>query len=352
MCIVQASMDWQKKYAHKGLSGLANVGNTCYLNSCMQIISHTYELNDILQDGSYKSKLNKVSDSIVLLEWDKLKSVLWRENCTVVPQGFVTAIQRVASIKKRELFIGDAQNDVAEFLLYITDCFHNALKREVDMEIVGTEENETDKLASLCYTMMKTQYSKEYSEMLNVFYGIHVSEITAVEDGRRLSVRPEAFSVINLPIPAENKTPTVMDCMDLYCQKERMEGDNAWYNEEKKTKEVAVHRGIVFWKLPDVLIIDLKRWADIHRKIQIFVQCPLTGVDFSKYVKGYNASSYVYDLYGVCNHSGGVMGGHYTANIKNANGKWYRCNDTSILELNEDQVITVQSYCLFFRKRK
>ena len=33
----------KSEYENKGLTGLSNVGNTCYLNSCMQILSHTYE---------------------------------------------------------------------------------------------------------------------------------------------------------------------------------------------------------------------------------------------------------------------------------------------------------------------
>ena len=351
-----------EKYENKGLSGMANIGNTCYLNSCMQVLSHCYELNDFLIKGDYKKRLNRLPDSVILLEWDKLREMLWANNCTVAPYGFVKTIQKVAEIKHRDIFTGHAQNDVQEFLLFIVDCFHNALAREVEMQINGQTQNDTDQMATVCYTMMKKMYNKEYSEMLNIFYGIHVSEIISSTTNAMVSAMPEPFSVLSLSIPnsgnSSNSSISLYDCFDLYCEPESLDGDNAWFNDKTGQKENAL-RKISFWSLPDVMIIDLKRWngnsnqnKSHQNKSHQNVDVPLVDADFSKYIKGYNAASYIYDLFGVCNHSGGAMGGHYTAFIKNANGKWFAFNDTLVNEIKEENVISPHSYCLFYRKKR
>ena len=140
-------------------------------------------------------------------------------------------------------------------LLYI-DKFHNSIRREVDMKITGNVVNGTDKMAKICYAMMKDMYKKDYSEILNIFYGIHVSEIRSIASDDVLSMRPEPFSVLSLPIP-NVRVPTIFDCMDEYCKREELSGENAWYNDETDKYE-DVNRGITFWSLPNVLIIDLK----------------------------------------------------------------------------------------------
>ena len=83
-----------QKYQNKGLSGLANLGNTCFINSCIQVLSHTYELNNFLEDETYKNKLRKKYDSALLLEWDNLRKIMWNENCVVSPGKFIKTIQR------------------------------------------------------------------------------------------------------------------------------------------------------------------------------------------------------------------------------------------------------------------
>ena len=343
-------MDFNR-YKNKGLSGLSNLGNTCFINSCMQIISHTYELNEFLNQENYQKKLKNIVDTVLIVEWDNLRKIMWSENCIISPGKFIKTIQKISSIKKKDIFTGYSQNDVPEFLLFIIDCFHNSLSREIKMTISGSPENSTDLVAIKCFEMIKNMYSKEYSEIWNLFYGIHVSEITDLESGSQLSISPEPYLMIDLPIPINNKMPSLIDCFDLYVEGEILEGENAWFN-EKTNKKTNIRKRIQFWSFPDILIIDLKRFNNRSQKNQILVTFPLDNLDLSKYVIGYKKECYKYELYGICNHSGNVMGGHYTSFIKNANGNWYNFNDQEVsVVITHENVITPKAYCLFYRKK-
>lgn len=340
------------EYENKGLSGLSNLGNTCFLNSCMQVLSHTYELNSFLNLGYYKEKLNKKKcDSVLLLEWDELRQILWKENCIVSPFKFVRAVQEIAREKNQELFTGFSQNDLPEFLIFVIDCFHNALSRQVNMSIQGKAQNEKDKMAMCCYEKIKQMYSKDYSEIWNLFYGTQISLITSLETNKIISMTPEPYFILNLPIPQNNKSPTLLDCFDLYVEAEIMDGENKVLNEKTGHKE-DVKKNLTFWSFPTILVIDIKRFNYNNRKNQILVDFPLHSLNLSKYVSGYGKDTYVYDLYAVCNHSGNVFGGHYTCFVKNANGKWYHFNDTNVSEVvSESQIISPKAYCFFYRKR-
>lgn len=358
-----------------------NMGNTCFVNSCLQALSHTYELNRFLNDEKYKKRLTKKPDAVLLIEWDKLRTLMWSENCVVSPGGFMASMKQIARLKNQELFTQNSQNDVQEFLMFMLDSFHTALAREVNMTITGNVNNDKDVIGKKCYEMMKQMYTKNYSEMLNIFYGIQMSVIERLHpesnpDGTSendravsfstdniLSLSPEPFSIISLSIPlveipdtGKTRIPTLYDCFAHYCEGERMEGDNAWFNDKTKQYQ-SVQKRIMYWSLPNIMIIDLKRVQYTEHgpvKVNIPVDIPLNNLDLSSFVRGYKRDSYIYDLYAVCNHHGNFSkSGHYTATIRSADNIWYNFNDETVkqTEMKGNSITSNIPYCLFYRKR-
>jgi ubiquitin C-terminal hydrolase len=277
-------------------------------------------------------------------------------------------MKNVARLKNQELFTQYSQNDVQEFLVFMLDAFHVALSREVNMTITGNVNNDKDIIGRKCYEMMQQMYTKNYSEMLNLFYGIQMSVITEIgenaSEGVVLSISPEPFSIISLSIPiveipgtGKTRIPTLMDCFSHYCAGEIMEGENAWFNDNTQ-KYQNVKRGMMYWSLPNIMIIDLKRVQYTPQgpvKITIPVEIPLRGLNMSSFVNGYKRDSYIYDLYAVCNHHGNFSGsGHYTATICTASKIWYTFNDENVKEtdMKGENITSNIPYCLFYRKRQ
>ena len=339
------------KYSGKGYTGLINLGNTCFLNSCLQILNHTYELNEILDSNI---KIKDIPDATILNEWNELRKLMWSNNGIISPNKFVYGLHKLAGEQKKEIFTGWAQNDISEFLFFMIQCIHNSICRKVLMKINGDAENDKDKVAIQCFDVLKQIYSKEYSEIMDLFYGIYVTIISTPNNKKTLSIKPEHYFILDIPVYSQEKgiLNNIYEGFDCFTEIESLHGENAWMNEKKNKKE-DVNKEIKFWNLPNVLVISLKRFsANGIQKLDHLVDFPLENLDLSKYVIGYKKESYVYNLYGVCNHIGSVMGGHYTSFVKNADDIWVHYNDTSVEKIdNIEQIISPMAYCLFYRKK-
>ena len=333
--------------------GLANLGNTCFMNSVLQILLRIPELNNLLNDKSYRNRINNDITSLLLIEWDYLREEMLRGIHEVIsPNRFLSVIHHIAKIKNIDIFTGYSQNDVQEFLLFIIDCFHLALKKNIKITISGVSQTKQDELAIKCYTKIQQMYENDYSEIFDIFHGIHVSQIFN-ENGNLISNNPETFYSIDLPLPFldDNKNPSLEECFKLYTSDEILNGDNMYFD-ESLNKKIVAKKNILFWSLPKILIIDIKRFNSRVMKLQQLLNFPLDDLNLSEYIIGYNPNQYIYDLIGVCNHSGGVSGGHYTSFVKD-DGLWYLCNDTQVIRIdNLQQIITPKAYCLFYKKRE
>jgi ubiquitin carboxyl-terminal hydrolase 8 len=344
------------QYHDKGYTGILNLGNTCFMNSCIQVLNHIYELKDVLSKVNVKNKKHKLKshDNIILEEWTELQELMWSKNGIVSPIKFVKNVQKVAKLKGIGMFSGWDQNDLSEFLLFIIECLHKGISRGVRMHIDKEQINILDKKALACYKLVQDCYEKEFSEIMDIFYAISISEIESLDGKENFTMKPELFLILDLPIPSIENTNTInlLQCFDEYVKPEFIGGDNSWYHEEKKIY-MEINKKMSFWSFPKIFVITLKRFSPCgNQKINNFVSFPLENFDLSKYVCGYNPTQYVYDLFGVCNHYGGVQGGHYNAFVLNSKKEWVLFDDTVCQTIEIGEVVTPDAYCLFYRRQK
>jgi ubiquitin C-terminal hydrolase len=130
---------------------------------------------------------------------------------------------------------------------------------------------------------------------------------------------------------------------------ETLNGDNQ-YRCEDTEQLIDAQKDIKFWSFPKILIICFKRFNSMGFKIGDFINFPKENLDLSRYCIGYDRKKYVYDLYAVCNHSGGLNGGHYYSYCKNLNNNWYCFNDKNVSEITQN-IVSEDAYVLFYRQK-
>ncbi|CAG0921929.1 unnamed protein product [Notodromas monacha] len=144
------------------------------------------------------------------------------------------------------------------------------------------------------------------------------------------------------------------DCFRLFTTTETLRGDNAWYCPKCKVHQEATKK-IDIWSLPDILIVQLKRFSYTRHsrdKIEAFVDYPTRSLDLSEFVIAPRHPDPVYDLIGVSNHYGGLGGGHYTSYCRNKDdGHWYHFDDSSVSRVSESDVVSKSGYVLFYQRR-
>jgi len=146
-------------------------------------------------------------------------------------------------------------------------------------------------------------------------------------------------------------------CLDAFTEEEILTQDNAWYC-SKCGKFQRASKKIDLWRLPDLLIIHLKRFSfdRVYRqKINFLVNFPLKNLDLKNWVSPSCRldQSTTYDLYGASMHSGVLGAGHYTALVQSlVSGDWYHMNDSSVSTARGEDTQSPAAYLLFYKNNK
>ncbi|KAH7105795.1 cysteine proteinase [Auriculariales sp. MPI-PUGE-AT-0066] len=161
------------------------------------------------------------------------------------------------------------------------------------------------------------------------------------------------------------------DCLNEFTREEILSEEDPWYCPRCKKHQQATKK-FELWKVPDVLVIHLKRFSNsrmLRDKIDTLVDFPIESLDLEPRVgeraalKAVTAAEggelseeldepLVYDLFGVDEHVGGLGGGHYRAYAKNQeDDTWYHFDDSHVSQAAPKESISRAAYLLFYRRR-
>ncbi|KAJ0405488.1 hypothetical protein ATCC90586_000151 [Pythium insidiosum] len=380
-----SSSEKGSKTRPRGLVGLQNLGNTCFMNSCLQCVSNLPALVHYFQSGAYLREINDTSPTkgALATAFGDLIKALWSspEFTSTRPVELKRVIGKVAS-----RFTGYDQQDAQEFLRFLVDGLHedlNRIKKKPPYYEIKDRDNTPDRDVSDEY--WRFYLDRNHSALSELFCGQLRSEIRCHTCNHR-SLCFDVFWDLSVPVPKKPKVSThlriasvfssspsstgsaepsspssqgvsIQDCLKAYTEQELLDDGDSYYCSKCKAHR-AVTKKISLYRLPQVLVVHLKRfsYSTFSRdKVTTAIRFPVVGLNVAEFCAedAVLDGSTLYDLTGVVNHVGSLHGGHYTAECVNADtNDWYDFNDATVSLVKKPQLSSASAYILFFRRRE
>ncbi|KAM3127810.1 hypothetical protein pb186bvf_020089 [Paramecium bursaria] len=186
--------------SRKGLVGLQNLGNTCFMNAAIQCLQNTYELTQFMILNQFVNDLNTTNPlgtqgKIATAYSQLLKQMYYGTNQTVSPSQLKNIIGRFA-----QQFVGYGQQDSQELLSFLLDGLHEDLNKVKNKPIIMTIEitNETDEEAS--FKFWSNHLLRNRSIIVDLMAGQYKSTLVCPKC-KRISKTFDPFLSLSLPIP-------------------------------------------------------------------------------------------------------------------------------------------------------
>lgn len=338
--------------------GLANLGNTCFLNVVLQALRYTPAIGEIFlsNPGSEITPREESKKKELLKAFHTLVQDFWAVQAppgaspSLVPRGFLYSFHNVLKENEEYWYRPGQQCDAAEALQYILDSLHDALYRRVRMEVAGSASSaeETSQLKAI--QSWAEFFGKEYSPIISQFNGQTQIRIICT-NCENVSERYEPWLMLKAPIPGGDKVgalaPTLKTCLDSAHEEETI--DDYMCDKCKGRHKAKLQHKIS--KLPGVAIVSLKRFTNMGHKVRGRIEWNLDDVDFAPWMAfernpftNSHDSETHYETYAVIEHHGSLHGGHYRMYARESATTWLEYDDSSVRAVPPEHVVTPDSY--------
>ena len=327
--------------------GLENLGNTCFMNTCLQNLIHSeYFIKSLI----YKKELVSKRNTPVTYYFIKLLELIISSNNQdfdfVSPKDFKEIIST-----KHHRFRGYSQQDCQEFCRIILEDMNQELN-EIEKPEPYKELSTLNKSKMECDKEFDETFKKrENSLIMDSFYS-QIINIFKCECGfETYSFQKVLDFPLLLPKKSDSKV-TIKELLDEFFETEEINFETKC---EKCHKKTIHEKKIKFSQPPNILILSLQRIDERKKKKnKCLVEFPekLCIIDYIDDDCGHKSENQ-YELYGICKHIGDMEFGHYFAYIKINGKQWYEFNDSKVKSYSEDNYSSFESssaYILFYKK--
>ncbi|KAI0480517.1 ubiquitin carboxyl-terminal hydrolase-like protein [Xylariaceae sp. FL0804] len=194
-----------------GCVGLANLGNTCYMNAALQCLRSVEELTKYFLSGEWEHELNRENvlahNGDVAAAYAGLLKDIYHNSTTgsVTPRLFKSTVGRYAA-----QFSGYGQQDSQEFLGFLLDGLQEDLSRIKKKPYIekpdSTDEmiNDPDAIRRMADDVWDITRKRDDSVIADLFTGLYQSTLVCPECGK-VSITFDPFNNLTLQLPVVNK---------------------------------------------------------------------------------------------------------------------------------------------------